>query len=298
MWDRHHGRVPLAVVDVGSNTVRLLVLEGGRTLHTEREALGLGAVVERDGFIPTHKLEQAADIVASFAETARQHDADHLEVLITSPGRQAVNGEQLLEVLATAARAPARILSAAEEGQLAFVGALSGTTGLSRRLVAVVDVGGGSAQVVVGTRRDGPRWIRSVDIGSLRLTGRLLPGDPPGHDAVQAARAEVRLVLQGFDPPEPQAALAVGGTARTLRRLVGGRLGADELAETIDLLAELPAAKLIDRFDLPPHRARTLTGGAIIFEAIQERLRTPLKVARTGLREGALAELAERRAAA
>jgi exopolyphosphatase / guanosine-5'-triphosphate,3'-diphosphate pyrophosphatase len=298
MWRRHHVDVPVAIIDVGSNTVRLLVTDGHRELLTIREALGLGAVVEREGTIPAAKLAETADVVARFAEAAREQGARGLEVLITSPGRQARNGDELLELLAAAAHAPARIVSAAEEGRLAFVGALEHAPGLVRRRVAVVDVGGGSAQVAVGTRREGPLWVRSVDIGSLRLARRLLPDDPPGADAVEAARTEVERLLAGFEPPEPQTALAVGGTARTLRRIVGGRLGAEALAETIELLAHTSADELIARYDLPAHRARTLTAGAVILERLQLRLRTPFKVARTGLREGALAELSARRAAA
>lgn len=298
MWLRHHDGVPVGIIDVGSNTVRLLVTDGHRELLTIREALGLGAVVEREGTIPPDKLAETADVVATFAEKARAEGAKGLEVLITSPGRQARNGDELLEALVAAAHAPARILSSTEEGRLAFVGALEHQPVPGRRRVAVVDVGGGSAQVAVGSRREGPLWVRSIDIGSLRLTRRLLPDDPPGGAAVEAARAEVDRMLAGFEPPEPQTAFAVGGTARTLRRIVGGRLGADELAETIELLAYIPADELIARFDLPPHRARTITAGAVIFEQIQLRLRTPFKVARTGLREGALVELAERRAAA
>ena len=275
MWLRHHDRVPVGVIDVGSNTVRLLVVGGGRQLLTVREAIGLGAVVEQSGSIPAAKLAETADVVAAFAEQARRTGAESLEVLITSPGRQATNGHDLLDAVAVASRAPARILSAAEEGRLAFVGALAGASGLSRRRVAVVDVGGGSAQVAVGTRSTGPTWIKSLDIGSLRLSRRCLPDDPPGA-----------------------AALAVGGTARTLRRLVGGRLGKDDLAGALELLAETSQKQLIERHDLPPHRAKTIAAGAVIFSALQERLRTPLKVSRTGLREGALSELAERRAAA
>jgi exopolyphosphatase/guanosine-5'-triphosphate,3'-diphosphate pyrophosphatase len=298
MWGRQHGRVPVGVVDVGSNTVRLLVVGGGRTLLTQREALGLGAAVEHAGRIPPEKLEETATVVAAFAEIARREGVDELEVIVTSPGRQAANGEELLEVLATAARAPVRLVSGAEEGRLAFLGALAGTPGLARRRVAVVDVGGGSAQVAVGTRRSGAVWLRSLDLGSLRLTSRLLPGDPPGREAIAAAKTEVARYLDDFDPPEPQAALAVGGTARALRRIAGARLGADELSEVLELLARTPAAELIERFDLPPHRACTITAGTVILQAVQQRLRTPLKVSRTGLREGALAELAGRRAAA
>jgi exopolyphosphatase / guanosine-5'-triphosphate,3'-diphosphate pyrophosphatase len=298
MWGRHHDRVPVGVIDVGSNTVRLLVTGGGRTLLTIREPLGLGAAVEQAGSIPADKLDEAADVVGAFADEARRIGVDELEVLITSPGRQAANGEDLLDLLAIAARAPARVLTAVEEGRLAFAGALEGAGGLVRRRVAVVDVGGGSAQVAVGTRTTGPTWVRSLDIGSLRLTRRCLTADPPGHDALHAARDEVERLLEGFDPPEPQAALAVGGTARSLRRLIGNRLGRDELEDVLDLLAVTPERELIDRHDLPPHRAGTIAAGAVIFAALQERLRTPLKVSRTGLREGALSQLAERRAAA
>lgn len=295
---RHDAGVPVGVVDVGSNTVRLLVADEGRQVLTVREAVGLGADVENHGSISPVKLEETATVVAALVHTAREAGTTHLDVLITSPGRQAANGDELLDTVERAAGAPTRILSAAEEARLAFVGALAGTPGLVRRRVAVVDVGGGSSQVTIGTRHGGPTWIRSLDIGSLRLTRRLLAGDPPGADAVAEAQAELARLLEGFDPPEPQAALAVGGSARTLRRIAGARLGRDELAEVLSLLATTTADDLIRRFDLPQHRARTLTAGAVILAALQERLRTPLRVARTGLREGALVELAERRAAA
>jgi exopolyphosphatase / guanosine-5'-triphosphate,3'-diphosphate pyrophosphatase len=298
MWGRQHERVPVGVIDVGSNTVRLLVVGGGRTLLTIREPLGLGAAVEQTGAIPADKLDETADVVGAFADEARRIGVAELEVLITSPGRQATNGADLLELLELAARAPARVLTATEEGRLAFAGALEGAGGLVRRRVAVVDVGGGSAQVAVGTRSSGATWVRSLDIGSLRLTRRCLQGDPPGHDALHAARDEVERLLEGFDPPEPQAAIAVGGTARSLRRLIGNRLGRDELEDVLDLLAVTPQLELVERHDLPPHRAGTIAAGAVIFAALQERLRTPLKVSRTGLREGALSQLASRRAAA
>jgi exopolyphosphatase/guanosine-5'-triphosphate,3'-diphosphate pyrophosphatase len=290
--------MPVAVIDVGSNTVRLLVVQDGETLFTVREPIGLGATVEEFGRIPHDKLNQAADVVSAFAASAREAGANQLEVLITSPGRQAANGEELLELLALAANAPARILGAQEEGRLAFVGALTGNSGSIRRRVVVVDVGGGSAQAVIGSRTTGPVWLRSLDIGSLRLTKRMLSGDPPGRAALAAARVEVDRLLDGFDPPSTQVGIAVGGSARALRRIVGTRLDPDSLDEAVRTLADASQANLVSRFELPPHRARTLAAGTVILAAIQARLGTPLKVSRTGLREGALLELAERRAAA
>jgi exopolyphosphatase / guanosine-5'-triphosphate,3'-diphosphate pyrophosphatase len=298
MWGRHHGGVPVGVVDVGSNTVRLLVVRGGRPVLSEREMLRLGADVERDGRISERKLAQAADIVAAYVEDARSAGVEELEVLITSPGRQAANGDDLLEALALAARCPVRVLSSAEEGRLAFVGAVGLATPTPRRMVAVVDVGGGSAQVVVGTRRGGPSWQQSIDLGSQRLTSRLLTGEPPGEWAVRRASAEVARYLTGLVPPAPRTAYAVGGSARALKRIVGPRLGAVELAYLLELVATTPAAELGERYGIAPERTRTIAAGTIILAAFQQLLDVPLKVVRGGLRDGAVAELAERRVAA
>jgi exopolyphosphatase/pppGpp-phosphohydrolase len=162
----------------------------------------------------------------------------------------------------------------------------------------VVDVGGGSAQVVVGTRRDGPDWVRSIDLGSQRLTSRLLTDDPPGSRAIDDAADEVSGYLTELTPPSPRTSFAVGGSARALKRIVGPRLGPDELGEALTVLESTPADELSSRYGIDAERTRTLPAGAVILAALQERLGTPLKVVRGGLREGAIADLANRRAAA
>jgi exopolyphosphatase / guanosine-5'-triphosphate,3'-diphosphate pyrophosphatase len=298
LWRRHHGGVPVAVVDVGSNTVRLLVTGDGRELLSLRETLRLGESVERYGLIPEPKLAELFACVRRFADAARAHGASALEVLVTSPGRQASNGDEVADVLAIAAEAPVRILSSQEEGRLAFVGALAAASVTGRKRVAVVDVGGGSAQVVAGSRRDGPDWFGSVDLGSLRLTARLLTDDPPGAAAIARARVEVDRQFETFAPPTVDAAFAVGGSARALRRLYGSRLGAAELTEAVELLAFTPGSELSERFGVSRARATTLPAGAVLLEALQRRLEVPLKVSRTGLRHGALLELVGRELAA
>jgi exopolyphosphatase/guanosine-5'-triphosphate,3'-diphosphate pyrophosphatase len=290
--------MPIGVVDVGSNTVRLLLAQEGEPVLSLRETLGLGECIERLGHIPEAKLHETAGVVASFVDSAWNAGASRLEVLITSPGRQAANGDELVEAIRATASAPVRILSAAEEGQLAFSGAVATTVFAGNRRVAVVDVGGGSAQVVVGSRRDGAEWGHSIDLGSRRLTSRLLSGDPPGEEAMDAARAEVERLLDGFDPPEPSIVLAVGGSARALRRIVGGRLGATELALATELLARTPGVELVARHDLNPLRVGTLAAGAVILSVLQQHLGPPMKVVRAGLRDGAVLELAQRRVAA
>ena len=288
----------VGVIDVGSNTVRLVVADGDRQLLSRREMLHLGADVELHGSIPAEKLAAAARLVGSYAEAAHAAGAVEIAVLITSPGRQAENGNELLDAIWAAAGCPTRILSAAEEARLGFAGALDVASPPTRRLVAVVDVGGGSAQVVVGTRRGGPEWLRSIDLGSQRLTSRLLDSDPPGRAAIAAARAEAARYVDELEPPEPRLALAVGGSARALKRIAGGRLGRDDLERALALLAETPAAELVRRFGIHADRVGTLPAGAVILTELQSRLATPLRVVRGGVREGALLELSRRRAAA
>jgi exopolyphosphatase/guanosine-5'-triphosphate,3'-diphosphate pyrophosphatase len=228
--------MPVGVVDVGSNTVRLVVSRAGQPLRSERAVLRLGADVEAHGLIPAEKLALTASVVARFADLARAERVERLEVLITSPGRQAANGAILAATLEAAAGCPVRILSAAEEGRLAFAGAVGVASPPPRRVVAVVDVGGGSAQVVVGSRRSGPRFAQSIDLGSQRLTSRLLGDDPPGAKAVRLAREEVDRYVAPLALPPVETAFAVGGSARALKRLQRAQLGPDELEQAIELL--------------------------------------------------------------
>ena len=188
--------MPVGVIDVGSNTVRLHVAQDGEEIHREKAMVRLGDAIERTGAIPEGKLVETELLIERFASDARAHGAERLEVLVTSPGRQAANGSRLMaRIEAAAGGAPVRLLSAQEEARLAFLGAVSGVRGPSRRLVAVVDVGGGSSQLAVGTRRDGLAWVRSIDIGSMRLSSRLLEDDPPGDAAVARARRELDRLL-------------------------------------------------------------------------------------------------------
>jgi exopolyphosphatase / guanosine-5'-triphosphate,3'-diphosphate pyrophosphatase len=286
----------VGIVDVGSNTVRLLVARRQRdglvALAQDRRHLFLGEDVERDGRLSAARIEQAARWAGRYSRTARSHGVVAVEVLVTAPGRQSANGGELVRALASATEAPVRVLSADEEGRLAFAGAVA-AAGPLPATVAVCDVGGGSAEAVVGTLEGGPAWSRSLDIGAVRLTRRFLPDDPPGKRALAAARDEVERHLEGFAPPLPQAALAAGGTARALRKLVGRELEAGELEAALRIICKRRSGKVARTFGLHEHRARTLAAGAIILAGLQARLGVPLQVSRAGLREGAALALAD-----
>jgi exopolyphosphatase / guanosine-5'-triphosphate,3'-diphosphate pyrophosphatase len=294
--------VRVGVVDVGSNTVRLLVADArspGRvdTVHERRAFVGLGIDVDRLGWISSGKLSETIQTVREYAAAAREVGCHDLEVVLTAPGRRSANADELVAALALAARAPVRVLSAEDEARLAFTGALLGVE-LGSGSVAVCDSGGGSTEVGVGTVHEGPVWVRSLDVGSLTLLERHLPDDPPGKEAVAAARLAMSGLLVGFAPPLPQSAFATGGTARALRRVVGRRLGADELDCALRKLAKRPAAQISAEFGVAVERARTLPAGAIILAEVQRRLGVPLRVSRKGMREGVAVSLLAKLAAA
>lgn len=281
--------VRVATVDVGANTLRLLVAvpDGHRVraLHQEKAQLGLGEEVERYGYITARKCAEAVEVARRQTRSARRLGCERIEVLVTSPGRQSANSEEFTDALTRGTGMPARILSAEEEGALAWEGAVAALDDPPES-IAVCDVGGGSAQVVVGTLAAGPVWVRSVDLGSRRLTTRLLEGkDPPSGEAVAAARTAAALSFSGIVPPVAQVALAAGGTARALRRVVDV-LDADGLAEAVEQLSRLRRAKIAKRFSMSPQRAATLLAGTILFTEVQTRLGLPLAPAGGGVREG------------
>jgi exopolyphosphatase/guanosine-5'-triphosphate,3'-diphosphate pyrophosphatase len=292
--------VRVAVVDVGANTLRLLVADGEdgslEPVREERKRTALGEDVERLGYLSEEKIESSASAARKEVRRARKLGAARIAVVVTSPGRDASNGDRLVATLTTATGVPARLLSAEEEAGLGFAGALM-CTPVAASTVAVCDVGGGSTQVAVGTREH-PAWVRSVELGSLRLAQRRLQHNPPLKDELERARAEAAAVFSKLTPPMPEEALATGGSARALKRLGLDRLDKASLASALDELSALSAEELQRQLGIDLARARTLPAGAIILAEVQQRLGVPLAVARGGVREGVCGELLSAEAAA
>lgn len=291
----------VGVIDVGSNSVRLLVATLRRgslaPICEERTRIGLGDDVERFGVVSTDKLTRLTRAAHEFGALARAHGVERLEVLVTAPGRQSANARELLGALGAATGVPVRALSAEEEGLLAYEGAAAGLTEMPKSL-AVCDIGGGSTEAVVGSRDEGPVWFRSFDIGAVRLTRRCLGSDPPATAELAEARKAVESSLGRSVPPVCERALATGGTARSLRRIVGERLGLEELDEAVKLVTAQRSRAVAREFGVDRRRARLLPAGVLILAAIQQRLVVPVEVASTGLREAAALRLLAERAAA
>ncbi|HET9116068.1 MAG TPA: hypothetical protein VFN33_08245 [Gaiellaceae bacterium] len=271
----------IGVIDVGSNTTRLLVASAGPDglvpLEKEKVRLSLGEEIERFGAVSAVHLAAAAKAVREMAAVARRKRVVSLDVFLTAPGRQAGNAGELVAALSRAAGVPARVLAKEEEGSLAYRGAvLSAGIPLPSR-IAACDIGGASTEIAVGSPDDEPEWIESVDLGSVRLTARA--GD---------MATEARQAFRSVEPPVVEAALVVGGSARAARRLVGEKLGENELAEAMRLVETCSPREIARRFGVDRARAEILPAGVILLAEVRRRLGVPLHVCSGGIREGAV----------
>lgn len=291
----------VAVIDVGSNTARLLVAnvtDSGRIepLAQERDYLRLGAEIERTGTLGPKKIAACAKTCRGFARRAAALGVDLSTVIVTAPGRQSASGPALTRALAEATGWPVTTLTSESEGRLAFDGAVARAPGALPDTVAVVDLGGGSTEIAVGNARLGATWVRSADLGSLRLTRAHLPDYPPAARQIRDAREAARRALSGLHPPTPELGIAVGGSARALGKIVGSHLDADALDDAVALLSRRSAMKTARSFGISAERVETLLAGALLLAEASRVLCTSLELGRGGLREGAALELAAREA--
>jgi exopolyphosphatase/guanosine-5'-triphosphate,3'-diphosphate pyrophosphatase len=283
-----------ACIDIGSNTTRLLVADcdGHRLLevHQEREFTHV-----RRGLGPGEKIDQAkiaevVRVVTAQLGAARELGATDIRGVATAAVRQAVNRDELVRAVRTSCGLDVEVLSADEEARLAFAGAARTLGYVPDGPLAVVDVGGGSSELVVGTAPDQVSWCASFAVGSGQIADECLHSDPPSAAELAQARARVDAALDGARPPFAAVAVAVGGSAASLRRIAGPTLDAEAFARSLTLLAAEGAAEVARRFELEPDRIRLLPAGLLILQAASERFGAPLEIGHGGLREGILLE--------
>jgi exopolyphosphatase / guanosine-5'-triphosphate,3'-diphosphate pyrophosphatase len=285
--------MPVGVLDVGSNTTRLLVarVERGEIVVVDKDKvrLPLGEEIERFGRVSDIHVTAAAKAVGKLADRARLHSIESLDVFLTAPGRQSANAAELVATLTRAAGVPVRVLSTDEEGRLAYGGAVATAPIELPDRIAVCDVGGASTEVAIGSPTTHPDWLESVDLGSVRLTTRVA--------TIAEAQAVAAEAFAHLEPPAVDAALCVGGSARAARKLVGSHLGPDELAEALSIVEKESARTIVRRFNIDRLRVPILAAGIVVLTEVQRRLGVPLHVCNGGIREGAVLEFAAARAA-
>ncbi|MCA2245612.1 Ppx/GppA family phosphatase [Mycobacterium sp. WUMAC-067] len=298
----------LAGIDCGTNSIRLLIadVEGSgrlRDVHRETRIVRLGQGVDATGEFAAEAIERTRAALADYAALLAEHGAERVRMVATSAARDVANRDDFFAMTADVLGAVlpgavAEVISGAEEAELSFRGAVGELDSAAGPFV-VVDLGGGSTEIVVGG--EAVVASHSADIGCVRLTERCLHSDPPTPAEVAAARQVVRERLEvalGVVPVEgARTWVGLAGTMTTLSALAHNLPAYDSAAIHLshvagaDLLAvceRLIGMTRAERAALPPMhegRADVIGGGAIVVEELARELR-----ARAGIEELTVSE--------
>jgi exopolyphosphatase/guanosine-5'-triphosphate,3'-diphosphate pyrophosphatase len=245
-----------AAIDIGSNTTRVLVAEPQdgqlRKVMEQRAYTRIGKASQHDGAIDLEKIDEVAEVVATQVRLAQEIGAQAIRTVATAAIREAAN----------------------RDGD-----------------IAVVDVGGGSSEVVLGSIADGVSAVRSFKIGSGSLADDLLTKDPPSPSEIRRLRDAIEDFFADVEFERPDQAVAVGGSATSLRALVGTVLEYETLERAVRVLTGGPIDDVAKRFELDPRRVRILPTGVLLLEKLSELLGQPLQIGKGGLREGVILTL-------
>jgi exopolyphosphatase/guanosine-5'-triphosphate,3'-diphosphate pyrophosphatase len=292
----------LAAVDIGSNTVHLLVAgtqEGSvQRLCDENEWLNLGEIVAERGDIPLPVQDRLIDTLVTYRGLAKQHRASRWYIFGTEAMRKARNSEKVLKRVKAEVGADVELVTGQREAELGVAGVLVDSDEADEMMLA--EVGGGSAQVAF-VKDQALVDDASLPIGTGALNARFHLTFPTAPGAVDALTEHVREALATGTPhPTVKRVVASGGVARGLWRAVhpdGEReVAIEELDYLIWSTQRLNRSQIELRFQVKPRRAATLLTGAIIFREVLKRYKQPsMLVSRFGVREGAVLEMARGR---
>ncbi|WOF22242.1 Ppx/GppA phosphatase family protein [Microbacterium betulae] len=298
----------LGVLDIGSNTVHLLVAEaqpGGRPLArtSEKSTLRLMRYLEDDGRISDAGVRAIVDAVARAREVAEKEGVDELLATATSAVREAANGADVILQIEAAAGAPLQVLGGEQEARFTFL-AVRRWFGWAAGRILLFDIGGGSLEIAGGSE-ELPEIADSVQLGAGRMTIAFLPDDPPGDEQVDRLRAHAASTLAPV--AERFAALAspdhVVGSSKTIRslaRLAGHPMAGwsgtermvlrrEALGSWIPVLSRIPAKARRELPGITADRTFQITAGAVVLHEAMAALDVEeIEVSPWALREGVL----------
>ena len=312
-----------AVVDVGTNSVKLLVADvEGREVRPIREDSKQTRLGE--GFYETHQLQpepiaKTAQAVKDFAKEARDLKAASVRVIATSAARDAVNPQALISAIEAAAGLKVEIISGEQEAEWAFHGVTTDPA-LAKQPLLLLDVGGGSTEFILG-QGEHKHFRESFPLGTVRLLGKIPHSDPPRIEELAECRDWLTAFLQRVVQPKLTPELAEGAkvySVNNARQLVGTggtvsilarmemklddfdrdrieatRLTLERLKWHVEHLWSLPLAERQEIIGLPAKRADVILTGAVIYEAVMEQFGfTELRVSTRGLRFAAVMDAA------
>ncbi|MGW3103242.1 Ppx/GppA phosphatase family protein [Streptomyces sp. NPDC001100] len=298
----------LGVLDVGSNTVHLLVVDahpGARPLpaHSHKVELRLAQLLDEDGAIGPEGVDKLIGVVHEALQAAEDKGVEELLPFATSAVREASNADEVLARVQTETGVELQVLTGAEEARLTFL-AVRRWFGWSAGKLLVLDIGGGSLEIAYGIDEE-PDAAVSLPLGAGRLTAAWLPGDPPEPDAIRALRRHVRAQIartvgefSRFGAPDH--VVATSKTFKQLARLAGAARSADGLYVQRELKREsleawvprLGGMTTAQRAVLPgvsEGRAEQLLAGAMVAEGAMDLFGVEtLEVCPWALREGVI----------
>lgn len=278
----------MAAIDCGTNTIKLLVGEPPQTAVREMRMVRLGEGLDASGRIGEAALARAFAAIDEYAAIIADHGVatDRIRFCATSASRDAENAAEFVAGVHARLGVVPEVLSGAEEAALSFRGAVGHLREAPAWPVLVVDIGGGSTELVLGDAdgRGGPRAAHSMDVGSVRLHERHLHDDPPTASQVQALLDDVDAALAACPVPAAEAATVVGvaGTVTTVAAAVLDLPAYDREALDQQLLAvddvhaavrRLVGLSVAQRRELPylhPGRADVIGAGALIWSRVLE----------------------------
>jgi exopolyphosphatase / guanosine-5'-triphosphate,3'-diphosphate pyrophosphatase len=270
----------VAVVDIGTNSTRLLIadVDGGRVSEVERRTTvtNMGRGVDHTGMICADAIEDACRVIADYKAHYEELGAERVMAIATSAVRDAANGEAFIAELRERFNMDARLLTGEEEAHLTYLGATAHRAAGEPTLV--FDIGGGSTELIVGSGQE-VGFHTSLQAGTIRQSERHLTSDPPGTHELEDLASEIRnLIERAAAEPEarPTRAIAVAGTPTSLaaidqqlepydpRRVHGYRLAMRRIQRMLSRLACLPLAERLRVPGLHPGRAPTIVAGTVI----------------------------------
>ncbi|HEY6080473.1 MAG TPA: Ppx/GppA phosphatase family protein [Polyangiaceae bacterium] len=267
----------VAAVDIGTNSVRLLVTEpGGREIERPMRITRLGQCVDVTGRLSAEAIERTVAVLAEYRALSERWGVTRMRATATSAARDASNSAQFFDAAERALGVRPELLSGAEEAQLSFHGATSGLE-LEAGPFLIIDLGGGSTELVLGKRE--PEALISLQMGCVRMTERHLKADPPASDELAACLEDVEGRLTRADAViDARRARQVVGLAGTVTALSAMQLGLARydatqthhstltLPQIEALFQRLSKATLAQRRTLlvEPQRADVIVGGAAV----------------------------------
>jgi len=282
---------PVAAIDCGTNSTRLLIAAGGAVLERHMRITRLGQGVDATHTLSRDAMARTVSVLVDYRQLMDHHGVVRARLVATSAARDATNAEEFLSAALEATGVRPEILSGIEEGALSFAGATAHVPDaeLGPGPVLVVDIGGGSTELVAGERAPGasPRMVSAVslDLGCVRVAERFFGHDPPRPDELAEARRVVDSQLAvGRDalPPLARGGLCIGlaGTVSTLAQLQGGVahyarhevhhrvLTRDNVVHWLETLAGEDRHARLERPGMVPGRADVIVGGVLILDAV------------------------------